>query len=374
MTRFALLAFSLASVAGCLAEVPGDTVDGPEIVDEDTSTPDDAPASDSGDEDIGQLTAVVPKKQIAYVVIPHPDDEWEAWSLIEKSPANYPVFILLTQGEETGGCHPKEIAGVGPHWYQGPNSPVGQPNLGEYVLGNPWQGRWTASCSAARIASYHLFLDRMAKVDPALPYKPPYIGRFCFGGTTSDGAAPSRIDNDNTVVRPANCAKVYADSKGARVIFDLGDRDLRPAEVIWAVQAVRANRAALKIPALREYEVLGASFYNATGPDSGAAAYPSCNYYGHPDHHAIHAALWNTNVGAGPQLVRACDTDPDVAKTNGRVDYVDASTDRAAFEVNQTTKQRIGAHVAAYGWLQGAYYDSCPSGCIFARKQSFWRR
>src|ERR671917_1265731 len=47
------------------------------------------------------------KKRLQYVVVPHPDDEFSAWSLIEKSHDNYPVFIVLTRGERTRYCAPE---------------------------------------------------------------------------------------------------------------------------------------------------------------------------------------------------------------------------------------------------------------------------
>jgi LmbE family N-acetylglucosaminyl deacetylase len=343
MKSIALASIAVLTLGGCIADVAGEPGEGDEEAGVETTT----------------IDVRTTKKQLAYVVIPHPDDEFEAWSMIEKSADNYPVFVLMTHGEETNGC---TLAGK--DWYQG--------NLGEYVSGNPWQGKWNPACDAARLASYHLFLDRMAQVDPSLPYKPGYVGRFCFDGKTTDGTAPSRIDNG--VRHTSACAEVYASALGARVIFDLGDTDLTSAEVIWALQAVRTNRAQLSIPRLPEFEVLAAAFYNATAPGSGTPAYSDCDYYGHPDHHAIHAALWNTHVGAGPQYARTCDSDPDVAATSGRTSFVDTDTQAAAFEVDATTKQRRGASAVAYGWLNPTYYDTCTSGCGFSRKQSFWKR
>lgn len=44
------------------------------------------------------------KKQIVWIAFAHPDDEYASWSLIEKSSANYPVFCMLTRGEQTSHC------------------------------------------------------------------------------------------------------------------------------------------------------------------------------------------------------------------------------------------------------------------------------
>lgn len=353
MLRLGLLC-SLLSLTACLSDVPEDVPD-----DRDGDTADTDAIIDAGG-----------KKQLAYVVIPHPDDEFEAWSLVERSSDNYTVFVLMTHGEETSGCRVPSEGGA--DWYQGPGSKVGQPDLGELVYGNPWQGRWNPACDAARLASFHLFLDRMAQKDPTLPQNPPYRGRVCFPGKTGDGIAPGRLDNG--VRHASSCADVYASSRGARVIFDLGDTDLTSAEVLWAINAVRTNRASLGIPDLPEHEVLGAAFYNATAPNSGVAQYPACDYYGHPDHHAIHVALWTTHLGAGPQLVRTCDADPDVANTGGRIAYVSSANQDAAFAVEPSTGRRLGASTVAYGWLNPTYYATCASGCGFSRKQSFWKK
>ncbi|GAC1392751.1 MAG: hypothetical protein NVSMB46_09430 [Candidatus Saccharimonadales bacterium] len=41
-------------------------------------------------------------KGIGYYVIPHPDDEMSAWSLIQKT--KFPFFILMTKGENSSHC------------------------------------------------------------------------------------------------------------------------------------------------------------------------------------------------------------------------------------------------------------------------------
>lgn len=66
--------------------------------------------------------------QLSYVLFPHPDDEYEGWALIDNSTSNYKVFIMMTRGEETSGCLPASAGIGGPHWYEGPNSPVGRPD------------------------------------------------------------------------------------------------------------------------------------------------------------------------------------------------------------------------------------------------------
>src|SRR5674476_1127036 len=49
--------------------------------------------------------AVTPPIQSSLVVMPHPDDESQAWSLIQNSPSNFKIFAYMTKGEATGYCH-----------------------------------------------------------------------------------------------------------------------------------------------------------------------------------------------------------------------------------------------------------------------------
>ena len=122
--------------------------------------------------------APVEPTEMFYVVVPHPDDEPAAWSFIEniesEGPApdgvpadfaksgTYTVFVILTQGEGTSSClaaedstYADEIGSgqigeeafwvegfdyinetrTGPYKYQGPDSPVGEPDLAER---HPW--------------------------------------------------------------------------------------------------------------------------------------------------------------------------------------------------------------------------------------------
>lgn len=44
------------------------------------------------------------KTQISYIVAAHPDDEYASWALIRQSAANYPVFCVLTRGEQSSYC------------------------------------------------------------------------------------------------------------------------------------------------------------------------------------------------------------------------------------------------------------------------------
>ena len=355
-----------------------------------TSQPSDAGVSDAGpgsDAGVGQTpegnsppptppTPPFSKKQyLTYIAIPHPDDEYGAWGLIEGREAQYSVFVLMTHGEQTGACSsPSDGTGGGPYWYQGPGGPVGQPNYGEAVYGNPWVGRWTQECSDARLHGWHRMLDQMALLDSTLPYAPELVGRYCPSGVTPGGLLPTRYDGTPPVGHPSACADVYANALGARVVFDLGDSDLTSDEVLWAIQSLRENRGSWGIPPLPEKGIIGAAFYNATSENSGIAQYSACSYYGHPDHHAIQVALWGTQLGAGSQLGRTCDSDPDVTNTGGTRAWVSSPTHLATFAINPATHAREGPIPVNYGWLFAGETPSCEAGCGWSRQQAFWRR
>ena len=85
----------------------------------------------------GPATAVpaTSKTQLQYIVIPHPDDEYEAWSLVEKSAGNYPVFLVMTHGEETSFYDGHGIDAQGYNLEYGERVPQPQ----------PWSTKWSAT-------------------------------------------------------------------------------------------------------------------------------------------------------------------------------------------------------------------------------------
>lgn len=284
------------------------------------------------------------KKQLQYLVTAHPDDELAAWSLIEKSTDNYPVFIVLTQGEHTGYC---EASGIN-HW---------QPELGEARPATtlPYVGRGTKQCKDARIASWHRFLDGMAERDNTLSKAPRFRGTFSA---------------------TAGSFRVWADSKSARVVFDLGDGNLSSAEVTAAIQAVRSQRSQL-FPLTKEYGVIAGSYSNIDRTNG-------CDHYDHSDHRSVHVAIYSTDQGTpGPQWGRTCINDPDV-RANGRIEEVDSDTyahamgvDAPSWDPNRyPNARRLGAFQVHYGWLRSAYWEGTGrSGTTqFDKRQAFWRR
>ncbi|MGH8903132.1 MAG: hypothetical protein ACRDYA_16040 [Egibacteraceae bacterium] len=271
-------------------------------------------------------TAIV-KKRLQYVVIPHPDDEFAAWSLIEKSSENYPVFIVLTRGERTHYCTPDGKTAL-------------QTHLGEYKPSpNPYVGQQTSNCERARINSWQRFLNDMAGVDPYLSYNPPYKGSF----------------------GRARAFKVWADDKSARISFDLGDGDLTPEKVTSAIQAVRSERSKL-FPTLPEYGVIGSAYLNPS--DS------RCVFNDHPDHRAVAVALFRTDQGTpGPQWGRTCRHDPDVSQ----IARVDNDTYHHAMYVD-ARGFRHGFFQRAYGWLSDVWPRGEDTQTIWSLDQAFWAR
>ncbi|WP_419946465.1 hypothetical protein [Candidatus Poriferisodalis sp.] len=287
--------------------------------------------------------------KVAYIVVPHPDDEIQAWSLIENTPDAYKVFIVLTRGEQTAFCgSPGYDAGTG----EAPPTP--EP-----------AGRWTPSCEQARQRAFFDFMTDMATVDSGLPAA--YANADTQGPFEAHGHTICRHDATGTS-DAADCiedrtAQVWTAPTGAVVWFNLGDGDLTIEEVEWAITTVRDNRAALGIDAsLPNHHLIGASYWNLSHPD--------CFIYEHGDHQAVYEALWITGFGMGRQSAATCASDPDASPV-ARVSP--HQFDHAFATLGDT---RVGAHVVHYGWLWSddpGYWpgDYDGQGELFHRRQTF---
>lgn len=269
------------------------------------------------------------KDSTFYVVMAHSDDETASWQLVDDFQDHYTVLVTTTQGEGTWGClqeeetwdypqtsetpFPKNSDGtpiVGPYMYEGPDSPVGEPDLGErHPLGNPWEGQGSEACKRARIASWHWFLDDMSAVDPGFPnlgistsasgdpwLDDDYQGEFCPPGTQGSDEGPDR--------KRLGCVDVWADEMGARVAFDFGNGSLEQpqpfteSEVVAAIEMLRANRADWGIPVLPEAGIMSAA--------------PSCDFSDdsstfHDQHETVTNAIYNHDFAIGPQYGAVCD-------------------------------------------------------------------
>lgn len=321
--------------------------------------------------------ALAAPAQISYVVIPHPDDEWQTWGLVRGSYNNYKVFIFMTQGEETTYCltDAQDTRNTsGPHGYQGPRSPTNpaQPDYGETnplgSYGDPWQGLWSSGCKQARRSGARAFIYDHYLRDGSIPnLSSPARGTYSLGGNTRAGLAPLRKDRTTSFVSRSAIVHTAPNGMGAAVFFDLGDGDLMPEEVEWAINAVRANKSLLGIPNLPDYNVIGAHWNNN---------YPNCLPNNHPDHRAIHTALWNYNLNtAGPQYGRTCESDPDRSRTADLP--LQANVDNWLLDPdNHITGQRRGPQQRRYGWLRtdGWEADSDSATDVFGYRHHFWTR
>ncbi len=306
--------------------------------------------------------------RMSYVVVPHPDDEMQAWSLIENSPDNYKVFMVMTRGEQTAYC-----VSVGHDAGTGEAPP------------SPWpSGKWTPSCEQARQNSLLDFLEGMGKTDDSLPtqyvrlgnkgpFSGPFNGSFRGSFNTDESSLGRSSTDDNTICRydSGGCisdltADVWTSPLAAIVWFNLGDGDLTKEEVTWAIRVVRDNRAALGINnTLPNHNLIGASFWNESHPD--------CFVYAHEDHRAVHEALWHVDFNVGYQIVASCESDPDVSHT----EWVTYRHFDDAFGTSGS--KRIGEHVVHYGWLMSddpGYWRGDYDGQneLFGRQQEFWVR
>lgn len=301
--------------------------------------------------------AVVEKAQpssVLYFVVPHPDDEFQTWSLVEHSPEEYKVFILLTRGEETRFCESEGYATGHQAGLEPPAVPVPE-------------GRWSDACEQARVNSLISYFGEMGSHDPTLPadFGDPHVA----GPFPDAGGDVCRVDEATDCAVRDRTAEVWIDTqgRGAIIFFNLGDGDLSPEEVQWAVTTVLENRGTLGIDeTLPDAGIIG-TFANADYP---------CIKYAHPDHMAVHEALWEVDFKAGFQLGASCQLDP----RHSHSGVVSAQSTEAAFSTSVAAgtgdEIRTGAHSRHYGWLHQAYYpvDHWTQQSLFHRHQYFWTR
>ncbi len=316
-------------------------------------------------------TAEAAGTQNSYVAMPHPDDEWESWSLIYGSTSNYKVFIYMTQGEQSSAClRTNQTSSAGPYWYQGPSSPVGQPNYGETLpAAPPWStsgGQFSAACKTSRKVSTRQFLNDRASKDSAIPsFSSTESSAICFSGNTLAGVPPRRDDAGTLIT--SNCATYFSSTNGygKLIFFDLGDGDLTKEEVQWAITKVKSNKSSFGIPTLPDVNAIGA-FRNS-------GVYSGCAVYNHADHVAIHQGLWNYDMDMGRQYGRTCSTDPDVA-AGGRTGVIPSAQQSDNIAMSGNT--RVGPLQKIYAWLASTYFDSTftCTDCLFAQTQPFWSR
>lgn len=284
---------------------------------------------------------------VTYVVVPHPDDEVQAWSLIENTPGTYEVFIMLTKGEQSFYC----------------DSPGYDEGTGE-ARPDPWpDGKWAPTCEAARMNSFFDFMAGMAAGDNSLSASFSYEG--VKGPFAASGQEICRYDDGGCVADLT--AEVWTSPEASVVWFNLGDGDVTAGEVTWAIETVLADRATFGVDSeLGAGGLIGASYWNGEG-------HAGCSDYAHPDHGAVHEVLWHTDFGVGYQAAPVCASDPEVSV----IETVTHDRFDDAFATSGAT--RVGEHVVHYGWLldgSPGYYRGDYDGqdTDFHRHQHFWVR
>lgn len=338
---------------------------------------------------------VLQRERTFYIVAAHPDDETTSWSYLEQLPKDtYTVFTMLTKGEGTESCLTPEESynrpgsdalpageletfvrrvlgpaapptvpwgsdedSTGAYKYEGPNSPVDEPDKGErHPLGYPWVGTGTEACKDARVASFHWFLDEQfhndgigtdlgIENDPELD--DDYKGTFCPPGHQGQGKG-------QPIEKRIGCAQVWADELGARIFFDFGNPAYsfpfpQPAftteMVTAALQTVRANRAEWGMPVLPEEGVLSPAAY----PDGESC--PTHPWLG-PDHGVVNEAIRHHDQGLPLRAgIMACETDA-IADGAPVRKLIQAPSSLVLWSLmNPATGERLGAAIRNYGWL-----------------------
>jgi len=304
---------------------------------------------------VAQARNTIEPSAVIYVG-PHPDDEFQYWSLFENRADIYSVVVLLTHGEQTSFCDPERLQDG---W---------QPDLEPAPEPIP-EGKYSEACAEARVNSFVHYFSDMAQEDETVP------GRFAEPVTSAPLPDPNgvvcRIDEtDECIV--STTVDVYRDldDRGALLVFDLGDGDLSEGEVSWALSATINTF----VPELVGDDIGIAGIVGSYSTPEGG--YTGCYPYPHPDHIEIDSVLWSTDFGAGFQAAATCAADPR-RQLFSRVSH--AATD-AAFATepveNSGEVYRTGAHSANFGWLHRTYYPVATfgEGELFRQDQQFWVR
>lgn len=311
----------------------------------------------------------MPATRLQLVVTPHPDDEMEGWSAIERGGDVHTVWLVMTHGEGTAYCDPAGWA------------VNAQPHLGEVLPEPAPTGTRTPSCGAARLASWTTFLS-LADVD--------------------DEAARAALDGDGHPCVPASATAPPAESvhlpgagdalawsgpERTLVAVDGGDGHLGVEMVRAAVRAVLALPSVPDLPLERvvaaAYVCSGTDALDGTGAPNGWAVYR------HPDHLAVHEALLDPDLAAGlaPRagvLVATWPSDP-AASLTAEIDPQEYERLMALGPPvdpdDPTSARRVGLMQRLYGWLgnPGGLWpptelplpDARGAALVMARRQTF---
>lgn len=310
--------------------------------------------------------------RLQLVVTPHPDDELEAWSQIDRSPDVYTVWLTMTRGEATAHCD----AGV--------HTAELDVRAGEIPPSPPPEGARTTSCAEARLATWTTFLRlawsrpgaSAAEVPERSPAEP--ARRLDLPALSAvDGLGALEVPTRDG--RPSAGTLAWVEPAMAMVALDLGDGQVSEAAAAWGVRAVLAERGAL-LPDLPLARIVSAAYVGAL-PDAP---------YQHPDHRAVTAALLEPALNqalapADGTFVVTGGSDPR-ASTTGEIEPAEYRRlmgvgPAVAGDDGSPTPQRVGLAQRVYGWLAfpGGYWpptetavpDAAGDPLIMARVQRF---
>ncbi len=286
-------------------------------------------------------------------VLPHPDDEWQSWGMVEALGCKTNVALLLTRGEQSGFCDSDPEAG----------------------------GRFSETCIERRLDSWLSFYEAMPLIEPreadeaqqaptaTEPVKPPAPAPTpTFEGPerVTDLEMPEvfgRDDNgtgrasEDPLVWHSEPVEGYAPQ--TLIAFDLGDGDLTNHEVVWAVEQVLDHPEEFGLDPETRFDALLAS-YAYRGDD------PACFPYDHPDHNAIEEVLQGGVFGSYARYGPTCRS---IISEQIVTTEVSEQAQEAAFGEGDAFKR-------AYGWL-GDWLQAAEPGKqdqLFQRTQSYWVR
>ncbi len=327
-------------------------------------------------ERLDDAPAAAEPTRLQLVVSPHPDDELEAWSQVDRSPDVYTVWLTMTRGEATAHCDPDV------------HTAELDVRAGEIPPSPPPEGAGTASCVDARMASWTTFL-RLAW--PAPVEEEDQAGDDVPSRSTAP--APQRLDlpdqpaGDGTEAsdvptrdgRPSPGALAWVEPAMAMIALDAGDGQVSEDDVARGVRAVLAQRGRL-LPDLPLARVVAAA-YTGSLPDAP---------YDHPDHLAVTEALLERSL---TQALAPQDGTFVVTGTHDPRATLTSEVDRAEYrrlmglgpavtgDDGSPSPQRLGLAQRVYGWLafpggawpptETAVPDADGDPLIMARVQRF---
>jgi hypothetical protein len=191
-------------------------------------------------------------------------------------------------------------------------------------------------------------------------------------------------------ITPVDRADVWVGEHTARVALDVGDGDIEPEEVEWAVRGVLAQRGSA-LPDLPLERIVATAYVNGPpviGMDPQAPGCPGLAFcrgdfrdfdYAHPDHQAVTRAVGGlADLAADGAWVTTYPHDPhsDATFAMSRDVYDQLMGLGSELEETPESQVRYGAQQVAFGWLtrhawRRGITASGLNGVLFPQFQSF---